>query len=137
MALFRAGDTKWETLVVRPETIINQYLDEDWQPKLQTPPFPEYTSGHSVISRSAATVLTKIYGDNFSFDDTTEEAYGLPTRSYTSFMQASDEAAVSRLYGGIHYRRAIEQGVSQGAAVGQFIAERLNTAQPENEVSSR
>jgi hypothetical protein len=130
-------DTKWETLVVRPETIINQYLDEDWQPKLQTPPFPEYTSGHSVISRSAATVLTKIYGDNFAFDDTTEEAYGLPTRSYTSFMQASDEAAVSRLYGGIHYRRAIEQGVAQGAAVGQFIAERLNTAQPENEVSSR
>ena len=120
-------DTKWNTLIVRPETLINQYLDEEWLPKLQTPPFPEYTSGHSVISRSAATVLTKIYGDNFAFDDTTEEAYGLPTRSYKSFMHASEEAAVSRLYGGIHYRRAIEQGVVQGGAVGGYIAENLST----------
>ena len=52
-------DTKWNTLVVRPETLINKYIDEEWLPKLQTPPFPEYTSGHSVISKASAVVLTK------------------------------------------------------------------------------
>ena len=61
-------DTKWNTLVVRPETLINKYIDEEWLPKLQTPPFPEYTSGHSVISKASAVVLTKIYGDDFGFD---------------------------------------------------------------------
>ena len=126
-------DTKWKTLVVRPETLIHQYIDEAWRPKLQTPPFPEYTSGHSVISRAAAFALTKVYGDNFAFDDTTEEKYGLPTRSYTSFLHASEEAAISRLYGGIHYRMAIDEGVAQGEAVGIYINEHLNTRKSETQ----
>ncbi len=127
-------DTKWKTLVVRPETLIHQYIDEAWRPKLQTPPFPEYTSGHSVISRAAAFALTKVYGDDFDFVDTTEEKYGLPVRSYTSFLHASEEAAISRLYGGIHYRMAIENGVSQGEEVGKYVnahlSTRLNESQP-------
>ena len=77
--LINGGDEKWKTLVVRPETLINKYMDEDWEPFLQTPPFPEYTSGHSVISASAAITLTNLFGDNFSFVDTTEVEYGLPT----------------------------------------------------------
>ena len=113
--------------MVRPETLINQHYDEEWLPLLQTPPFPEYTSGHSVISRAAATSLTRLYGDNFKFTDTTEVAYGLPSRKYNSFIEASDEAAISRLYGGIHYRMAIEEGVSQGVKVGNFISENLKT----------
>ena len=113
--------------MVRPETLINQHYDEEWLPLLQTPPFPEYTSGHSVISRAAATSLTRLYGDNFKFTDTTEVAYGLPSRKYNSFIEASDEAAISRLYGGIHYRMAIEEGVSQGEKVGNFISENLET----------
>ena len=120
-------DTKWNTLVVRPETLINQYIDEEWLPKLQTPPFPEYTSGHSVISKASAVVLTKIYGDDFSFDDTTEVKYGLPIRSFSSFMHAADEAAISRLYGGIHYRMAIERGVIQGERVGSYVSTYLNS----------
>ena len=76
-------------------------------------PFPEYTSGHSVISRASAVVLTALYGDNFAFEDTTEVAFGLPVRSYKS-LHASEEAAISRLYGGIHYMMAIEEGVTQG-----------------------
>ena len=131
MALFDAfiscWDEKWNTLVVRPETLINKHYDEDWMPLLQTPPFPEYTSGHSVISRASAVVLTKLFGEQFAFDDTTEEAFGLPTRSYTSFIHASEEAAISRLYGGIHYMMAIEEGVKQGEAVGQFIAQNIET----------
>ena len=113
--------------MVRPETLINQHYDEEWLPLLQTPPFPEYTSGHSVISRAAATSLTKLYGDNFKFTDTTEVAYGLPSRKYNSFIEAADEAALSRLYGGIHYRMAIEEGVSQGENIGNFISKNLKT----------
>jgi hypothetical protein len=94
---------------------------------LQTPPFPEYTSGHSVISTAAATVLTSLYGDDFFFIDSTEVKYGLPMRSYRSFYEASQEAAISRLYGGIHYRPAIENGVTQGKRVGDFIVENLRT----------
>ena len=66
-------------------------------------------------------------GDNFDFVDTTEVAYGLPERSYTSFIHASEEAAISRLYGGIHYMMAIEEGVKQGRAVGNKVIERLET----------
>ncbi|MFL2624780.1 MAG: vanadium-dependent haloperoxidase [Candidatus Marisimplicoccus sp.] len=124
-AFIACWDTKWNTLVVRPETLINQYLDDEWLPKLQTPPFPEYTSGHSVISKASAIVLTKIYGEDFSFDDSTEIKYGLPVRSFNSFEHAADEAAISRLYGGIHYRMAVEHGVVQGDKVGRYISQNL------------
>jgi len=126
-AFISCWDEKWNTLIVRPETLINQYYDEEWVPLLQTPPFPEYTSGHSVISRAAAVTLTDLYGDNFSFIDTTEVAYGLGERKYNSFIHASEEAAISRLYGGIHYMMAIEEGVAQGQAVGEHIVNNLQT----------
>ncbi|MDB4281305.1 vanadium-dependent haloperoxidase, partial [Flavobacteriaceae bacterium] len=126
-AFISCWDEKWNTLIVRPETLINQYYDEEWLPLLQTPPFPEYTSGHSVISRAAAVILTDLYGDDFSFTDTTEVAYGLGERTYTSFFHAAEEAAISRLYGGIHYRMAIDEGVVQGQAVGEHIIKNLQT----------
>ncbi|MFP2995742.1 vanadium-dependent haloperoxidase [Spongiivirga sp. MCCC 1A20706] len=126
-AFISCWDEKWRSLVVRPETLINQHIDEEWVPLLQTPPFPEYTSGHSVISRAAAITLTDLYGDNFEFLDTTELEYGLPARSFKSFIQASEEAAISRLYGGIHYMMAIEEGVNQGQKVGEFIVDNLQT----------
>jgi len=118
-------DEKWRSVVIRPETVINKYVDEDWVPLLQTPPFPEYTSGHSVISNASAEVLTYLYGDNFAFRDTSEVEYGLPERSFTSFRHAGDEASVSRLYGGIHYRQAIEEGVKQGKKVGNFVIQQI------------
>ena len=118
-------DEKYRSNLIRPETIINQYIDEDWIPPLQTPPFPEYTSGHSVISSAAAVMLTHLYGDNFSYVDDVEVEYGLPARSFDSFLEASSEAAISRLYGGIHYMAAIEQGVAQGRAVGKYVVENL------------
>ena len=126
-AFISCWDEKWETLVVRPETLINQYYDEEWLPLLQTPPFPEYTSGHSVISRAAALTLTDLFGENFDFVDTTEVSYGLPSRSYKSFIDASEEAAISRLYGGIHYMMAITEGVAQGQNVGDFIVKNIQT----------
>ncbi len=126
-AFISCWDEKWRSVVVRPETLINQYLDEEWVPLLQTPPFPEYTSGHSVISRAAAITLTDIYGPDFPFNDTTEVEYGLPPRNFNSFLEASEEAAISRLYGGIHYMMAIDHGVSQGEKVGDYVIEKLVT----------
>jgi len=130
-------EEKFRSGVVRPETVINTYLDERWEPLLQTPPFPEYTSGHSVISTAAATVLTQQFGDRFAFSDSTELDYGLPVRSFNSFDEAAAEAAMSRLYGGIHYRRAIEQGVLQGRKVGQLVLERVQTREGAAQVATR
>lgn len=120
-------DEKYRSSLVRPETVINTYIDEDWLPVLQTPPFPEHTSGHSVVSGASAVALTNLYGDNFAFDDDTEVEFGLPARSFTSFYQAADEAAISRLYGGIHYRPAIDYGVTQGRSIGSLIVDRVKT----------
>ena len=126
-AFISCWDEKWNTLVVRPETLINKHYDEEWLPVLQTPPFPEYTSGHSVISRAAALALTDLFGEDFAFTDTTELEYGLSQRSYKSFIHASEEAAISRLYGGIHYMMAIEEGVNQGQEVGRYVVEKIQT----------
>ncbi|RMF25682.1 MAG: phosphatase PAP2 family protein [Bacteroidetes bacterium] len=126
-AFISCWDEKYRSNLVRPETVINTYIDEDWTPHLQTPPFPEYTSGHSVISRAAAVALTHVFGDNFKFKDTVEEEFGLPARSFNSFLEASSEAAISRLYGGIHYAPACFIGVQQGEQVGKYITQHLKT----------
>jgi hypothetical protein len=120
-------DEKYRTRLIRPETYINQYIDEGWMPLLQTPPFPEYTSGHSVISAASAVALTKLFGENFAFLDSTEVEYGMTARSFKSFFEAADEAAVSRMYGGIHYRPACENGVVEGRALGNYIVEKIRT----------
>ncbi|MEO6130822.1 MAG: vanadium-dependent haloperoxidase [Saprospiraceae bacterium] len=121
-------DEKYRSNLIRPETYINQYIDPNWLPTLQTPPFPEYTSGHSVISTSSAVILTHLLGDNFEFIDSTEAVYGLPNRTFHSFLEAAAEAAVSRHYGGIHYRAAIENGVEEGRKVGQYVLEKVVTS---------
>lgn len=118
-------DEKYRSNVIRPETIINQTIDENWKPLLQTPPFPEYTSGHSVVSTCSATILTSIFGDNFEYVDDTEVQFGLPKRTFKSFAIASREASNSRFFGGIHYRSAIENGIIEGKNVGDFIISKL------------
>jgi hypothetical protein len=120
-AFISCWDEKYSSDRIRPESAINILIDPTWRPLLQTPPFPEYTSGHSVASSSAAVILTFLLGDNFSFLDTSEIYFGLPSREFKSFYQASEEAAISRLYGGIHFRDACENGVTQGKQIGQFI----------------
>ena len=120
-------DEKYRSNMVRPETVIGLYVDPSWEPFLQTPPFPEYTSGHSVISSAAAAVLTNEFGPKFAFVDSTETPYGLPVRAFTSFNHAAREAAISRLYGGIHYRQATEEGNIQGAKVGALVIARVQT----------
>jgi hypothetical protein len=102
-------------------------LIRNGEPLIQTPPFPEHTSGHSTISSAAATVLTNIYGENFNFTDSTELEFGIDPRSYQSFRQASDEAGVSRMYGGIHYRRGNEAGLKCGRELGQYVYDKIKT----------
>ncbi len=124
-AFISCWDEKYRSNLVRPETLINEHINDAWEPILQTPPFPEYVSGHSVVSGAASEALTSIFGDDFAFDDDTELPYGLPVRSFPSFRKAAAEAAVSRLYGGIHYRAAIDNGLVQGIELGQFLNKKL------------
>lgn len=126
-AFISTWDEKYRSAVVRPETVINRYVDERWEPLLQTPPFPEYPSGHSVVSAAVATVLAHDFGSPFAFADSSEREFGLPVRTFASFEAAAAEAALSRLYGGIHYRSAIEQGVVQGRRVGDLVLQRIVT----------
>jgi PAP2 superfamily len=95
---------------------------------LQTPPFPEYTSGHSVISTASAEVLSYMLGDRFSNIGNTEDMVEIPARTFSSFREATDEAATSRLYEGIHYRDAIVNGQEQGKAVGEKIVAKMKMA---------
>lgn len=118
--------TKFEVNLLRPVTYIRRVIDPTWEPLLITPPFPEYPSGHSTQSAAAATVLTAIFGDDFAFDDATHLDDDLPLRSFPSFWAAAEEAAMSRLYGGIHFRFGNEAGIEQGRCVGAHSA-RLRT----------
>ena len=113
---------KYEYDAIRPLTYIRKVFDPKWESLLNTPPFPEYPSGHSVQSAAAATVLTAYFGEDFAFEDASPTDDGLPARSFPSFWAAAEEAGLSRLYGGIHFRAAIEQGLAQGRCIGAFAA---------------
>jgi hypothetical protein len=117
-------DEKFRSNRIRPETAIRKYMDTSWKPFLQTPPFPEYLSGHSTISAASAVMLTHYFGDNFSYSDTVEVRYGLPARKFESFQQAAVEAGVSRFYAGIHFMDAIDNGRTQGLQVGEWVLQK-------------
>ncbi len=112
---------KYQHNLLRPITYIRTRLNNNWASLLETPPFPEYTSGHSVASGATARILSDLFGYKYAFTDNTHEKrtdiIGKP-RSFASFNAMAAEAALSRLYGGIHYREAIEKGVEQGTRVG-------------------
>jgi hypothetical protein len=129
-AFISCWQEKYTSDRIRPETAINKYLDSEWRPLLQTPPFPEYSSGHSVVSSAASVVLTNFLGEGFSFTDTSEIYFGLPERHFNSFYEAANEAAISRLYGGIHFRDACEEGFAQGKKVGHFVLNSLFADHP-------
>lgn len=118
---------KYKSDRVRPETIIRKLIDPQWKPFLQTPPFPEYPSGHSVVSTTASHILTHFFGNNFSYTDTVERKYGINDRQFHSFKAAAQEAGISRLYGGIHFRDAIQNGQKLGNKIGTYI---LSKTQP-------
>jgi hypothetical protein len=118
-------DEKYRSNRIRPETVIRKYIDPNWKPFLQTPPFPEYLSGHSVISSASAVILTHYFGDQFGYTDTVEERFGLKARKFKSFNDAAKESGMSRFYGGIHFMDAVENGWSQGEKVGARVIDKL------------
>jgi hypothetical protein len=118
-------DEKYRSSVIRPVSVINEHIDHDWVPLLQTPSFPEYTSAHSTITGAAAIVLTHLFGDNFAFQDTSDLRYIGMQRHFTSFLQASDETSISRYYGGIHYLNSVNRGAEAGKKLGTYIIGKL------------
>lgn len=124
-AFIQCWDVKFKYNTIRPESVINRYFDADWQPHLQTPPFPEYTCGHSTCSAAAAVALTSVFGDNFSYTDTTELEFGIASRSFKSFNDAAMENNMARFYGGIHYHNSCIVANQCGQKVGNLVVERL------------
>ncbi|MHA4895740.1 vanadium-dependent haloperoxidase [Pedobacter sp. PWIIR3] len=120
-AFISCWQAKYKTEYIRPITVINEKIDPNWVSLLQTPPFPEYPSGHSAISGSAAVMLTHLFGDNFEYMDTSDLRYIGIQRHFTSFLQASNETSISRYYGGIHFKNSVDQGAIQGRQVGEYI----------------
>jgi hypothetical protein len=116
---------KYKANSVRPETVITKLIDPDWRPYIQTPPFPEYISGHAVISAAAAEVLTEDFGNNVAYTDSSESEFGIAPRTFQSFRAAAEEAAMSRVYGGIHYKNACIVGNMTGRKVGQLVKQKL------------
>ncbi|MFU8806587.1 MAG: vanadium-dependent haloperoxidase, partial [Bradymonadaceae bacterium] len=127
-AFISCWDEKYRSYLVRPVTYIQEHIDSSWDTLLVTPSFPEYTSGHSNISGASAMVLTSLFGA-LPFDDDLHAGRGLPSRSFASFTEAAQEAAISRLYGGIHYPMGIELGVKQGQCVGRNVMNKVRTRQ--------
>jgi hypothetical protein len=124
-AFIQCWDAKYQYNTIRPETVINKYIDANWRPHLQTPPFPEYTCGHSTGSSAAAEALTSIYGDNFNYTDTTELEFGIKSRSYKSFRDAALENNWARFYGGIHFHHSCIVSTEYGRKVGDLVVTRL------------
>lgn len=124
---------KYQDNLLRPETYIQEYIDPQWQPLIASPGFPEYPSGHSVVSGAASEVLTGMFGI-VAFTDRSGQKHRLGERSFTSFEAAASEAAISRLYGGIHYRAAIENGLRQGRCIGRNVLDYVSLRpQPQGE----
>jgi hypothetical protein len=124
-AFIQCWQAKYTFNTARPETVINKYLDPDWRPFLQTPPFPEYTCGHSTTSSAAAETLTGIFGDNFAYTDTTELEFGIKSRSFASFRAAADENNWARFYGGIHFHPSCIVSTEYGRKVGDYVKNKL------------
>lgn len=126
-AFLSAWRTKYRTNYLRPVTAVQRLIDPTWLPIVETPPFPEFTSGHSTGSGSMIEVLGHLHGPATGFTDAAHVGRGMPARTYASFEEAGLEASFSRLYGGIHFRTAKEKGVEQGRCVGALVTARVRT----------
>ncbi len=116
---------KYRLNLLRPVTYIHRHIDRTWTPAIVTPPFPEYPSAHSAQSAAAATVLTELLGAA-AFEDSTNLALGHAVRRFKTFQDAADEAAESRVYGGIHYPMGRDNGKVLGRCIGRMVLERLH-----------
>ncbi|MGH7135811.1 MAG: Ig-like domain-containing protein, partial [Pirellulales bacterium] len=130
-----AWDAKYAYNAWRPVTAIpnaassgnpNVTADANWQPMLLTPNFPEYVSGHSTFSGTAAGILDAVFGANTSFTAASDFLPGV-TRSYTSFDQAAEEAGMSRIYAGIHFMFSNTDGLAAGHSLADYVLSTFDT----------
>jgi hypothetical protein len=117
-------EDKFDYNLLRPITYIRRHIDPGWQTFLDTPPFATYPSGHSGVSGASGVLLTAYFGD-IGFVDDTKLRRGFAARTFASFEESAQEAAVSRLYGGIHYNFDDNDGLDQGICVGNAIKDRI------------
>lgn len=126
---------KYKYFLLRPVTYIRENIDPTWVPLLNTPPYPDYSSGASVMSGAGSTVLIHLLGDAGFVDKThlgsplyTPDGgpFVLPERTFASLTQASEDAAYSRVIGGVHFRRAVEEGLESGRCIANTILTRVN-----------
>ncbi|NJS10145.1 MAG: phosphatase PAP2 family protein [Microcoleus sp. CSU_2_2] len=126
-----AWDAKYQYDLWRPVTAIRQAgtdnnpnttADSQWTPLLVTPPFPEYTSGHSTFSGAAESVMNSVFGSDFGFADKGDKSVN-SLRTYENFAEAADESGISRIYGGIHFMSANVDGLSSGRNVGNYVVQ--------------
>ena len=120
---------KYQFFTERANTYVPQHIDQRWESFWPDPPFPAFPSGHAIQAAAAATVLTDLYGDNFSFTDSAH--VGRPkdeirntefkARHFNSFWQAAEETAMSRFYGGIHTPQDNARGLEKGKIVGNNV----------------
>jgi hypothetical protein len=122
-AAISCWDAKYAFHFWRPVTAINfAEPNLNWASFIVTPPFPDYVSGHSTFSGAAATVLASFYDtDDLPFTTGSDFLPGV-YRSFSTCLAAADEAAMSRLYGGIHFRSANEDGLQAGISIGEWAA---------------
>jgi len=118
-----AWDAKYAFHFWRPVTAISfAEPNLNWASFIVTPPFPDYVSGHSTFSGAAATVLALFYGtEDLPFTTGSDFLPGVH-RSFPTCLDAAEEAAMSRLYGGIHFRSANEDGLEAGISIGEWTA---------------
>lgn len=116
-AFIAAWGYKYQYNLLRPRTYIRRVIDPSWEPLIPTPPFPEHPAGHSTQSAAAAAVLTAFLGVT-PFTDSTSVAIGHTVRVFPSFQAASEEAGMSRVYGGIHYPSGNAGGLALGRCIG-------------------
>lgn len=114
---------KFRYNLIRPVSYINQNIDANWKPLLSTPPFPEYASGHSVQSAAAATIMASYFGNELTFEDHTNDVKGMKPRKFDRFSDFAVEAGMSRMYGGIHYRKGMEEGIKEGNRIGKVYSD--------------
>jgi membrane-associated phospholipid phosphatase len=120
----------------RPITAIHRADDPSWEPLIETPPFPAYTSGHSTFSGAAATLLANFFGaDGVRFTSASDGVPGV-TRQFDSFWAAAEEAGMSRIYGGIHWQFDNTEGLAMGKGVGSYIYRHYLQPRPASAVSA-
>jgi hypothetical protein len=131
-AFISCWKSKYDFVLIRPVSYIQQYIDADFETVIGTPPFPAYTSGHSAEIGAGVKVMNHFFGDaegNYTFTDLSQVQYGFSARNYDNFYEMADECALSRYYGGIHYEMDNSKGLELGFAVGNAVLSEINWPQ--------